>query len=823
MLKAIPILLLCLFLAIQQTTSVRAQPRPTVALVLTGGGARGLAQIGVIREFARQGIHFDVVIGSSIGAVIGGLYSAGYTPDELDSIFRSINWEKATSLQDDARRETMFYAQKAEGDRSLFKLRFRDFSFLPPESLGGSAGFASILQELLWQAPYNTTTDFDLLQRRFRAVATSLNNGQWIALRNGNLATAIQASATFPLRYAPVRIDTNVLVDGGLVANIPTEAAKEFSPDVIVVVNTVSTYVPHTELVDVLDVADQALNAAMKQADSAHLALADEVVTPDLSGITTFDFDKVSETIQQGEQAARQAAPRIRETIHRARIRKMQSDSLLTSQRVADSILMNTLVMAVDAPSSLPLSRSEAVSTVLNSMIGRSWSDAFARSFGADLLRAMRREHWQFAYIRAMAYDSANKSVTMVVDPGHLNNVRIDAQRPVQYRDVIREFTIEPGDEITVAHLREISNRLRSSELFANVTLAVVPASDSGLDIVVGAADRGNQLLKIGARVDNERYAQAGFDFIHQNLGNTDLRTGIRGVISPRIGEAQLNFEMPRILGSLWTAGLRGYASFRNVWIYRRTASSTRTFVDRERIDEFSEDRIGARLSAGRQLERNGVILGELRYEFQRYRDINATSNTPLQPIATVRGLIRWDDRDKIGFTRSGRVIDLSMETSLFSIGNGVTFTKAFAYLSTTVPISTLTLTPSVLVGAADKTLPFPELFSLGGQDMFFGMREDEVRGRQVVVSNVEVRYRLPFDVLFPTYASIRYDLGAIWQEPEQIKFSAFQHGIGVTLGLDSPIGPVNLSVGRRFFFLSDPPSVAWGPFLGYFAFGVRL
>jgi NTE family protein len=289
------------------------------------------------------------------------------------------------------------------------------------------------------------------------------------------------------------------------------------------------------------------------------------------------------------------------------------------------------------------------------------------------------------------------------------------------------------------------------------------------------------------------------------------------------LGEAALNFEMPRILGSLWTASLRPYYSFRNVWIYQDAPNTDPTDLSRDRVSEFSEDRIGVRLSAGRQLERNGVILGEIRYESQRYREIDTVPEPEFQPLTTLRGIVRWDDRDRIDFGTRGRVIDLFFESSLLNFSNGLSFTKFYARASTIVPIGEFAITPGAYIGAADRTLPGPELFSLGGQDLFLGMREDEERGRQIAVANLEGRYHLPIDIIFPTYVSIRYDLGAVWAEPEQIKFAAFQHGIGATVGFDTPVGPARFSVGRRFRFLSNPDSVAWGDFLPYFAIGVRL
>lgn len=811
-----PIVLLCIALHYTNANEL------DVALVLTGGGARGLAQVGAIRQLEMMGITPTIVVGSSIGAIVGGLYAAGYTGNEMDSIFRTVNWAEVTSLDDDTKRETLLFSQKAEDDRSLLKLRFRDFVFLPPKSIGGSARFSSTLQNLLWRSPFNSVVDFNDLRFRFRPVATDLASGRWVSLHSGNLATAIQASATFPLRYAPVTLDSSILVDGGLVANIPIDATAQLNPDVIIVINTVSDYIPPDKLNSALDVADQALMAAMKQRDSINLLRADVVITPDLANVTSFDFSNVEQSIELGANAVRQKSAAIQAAIQRARIRTDRRMEQLTPEQ-ADSVLRSTVILKVDAVSPLPLRSNHVVDSMLNDMTGRCWSDHFAHNWRWALQRALHEQGWPFAYLRAMAYDSSSKVLTLVIDPGKIRSVKIDQRRAVKISDVRHEFTFATGGNISVDELSTTVDRLRASELFADVDLALVPAADSGLDVLVGAADRGNQMLRIGARVDNERYLQGSVDFIHQNLWSSGLRIGLHGVISPRIGEASLNLEMPRILTSMWTANLHPYYSFRHVWIYEIDPHNARTDLTRTRVNEYSEDRIGLTFSVGRQLERNGVILAEIRYESQRYRDIDAQPAPNYQPLTTIRGVVRWDDRDKIDFASKGRFIDLFFESSILQYSNGISFSKFYAKLGTVLPIGPFAITPTVYIGAADKTLPGPELFSIGGQDLFFGMRQDEERGRQIALGNVDARYHLPIDLIFPTYVSIRYDLGAVWAEPEQIKFEAFQHGVGATIGLDTPVGPALFSVGRRFRFLDNPASVAWADAMAYFAIGVRL
>jgi NTE family protein len=129
---------------------------------------------------------------------------------------------------------------------------------------------------------------------------------------------------------------------------------------------------------------------------------------------------------------------------------------------------------------------------------------------------------------------------------------------------------------------------------------------------------------------------------------------------------------------------------------------------------------------------------------------------------------------------------------------------------------------PRFQFGFGDATLPLIEQFSLGGQESMFGLREDESRGRQLFLASLEYRYMLPFKIYFDSYVSLRYDLGATWQTPSQIRLADLEHGLGLTVGLDTPIGPANFSVGRSFTFNlpTAPKLINLGPVVAYFSLG---
>ncbi|MFN5378885.1 MAG: patatin-like phospholipase family protein [Ignavibacteria bacterium] len=768
-----------------------------LTLVLTGGGARCITQVGVLKVLEREGIVPDMIVGSSFGAIVGGLYCSGYSAEEIDSIFRSVDWDDLVSLRERVQREYQFLNQKHEGDRSILTLRFNNFTFVPPTAVGGNARFAYLLQRVLWDSPFNTRTNFQELSPRLQVVATNLSDGRPAVLDSGNLATALRASATFPLRYSPVRWDAStVLVDGGLVANIPTEIARKTTAAKIILVNSKSRLAPVDNLRSPWSVADQALSASMMQNDSARIALADVVIEPLLGSWSTFAFSNVDSLIMLGEQAAIAALPKIR--------------ALTGGKHVEQIVTSQILLRTTDNDTAL-------ASNIKSEITGR-----LARGSSRDVHRLLSRilhaRGFHLGYVEPPNISGASTPVWMI-DKGLVAERFYELSGGNSSTTLARESAFPDSSNFSIDQLARAWSNLHAADAIAESDITIATSPNGGTSVEVRAIGNGNQALRLGARLDNERYTQGSLEIAHDNLFLPGLRLAARGVISERIGSLAVGFDVPRISGSLWTTSLRGYSSFRNVWVYSNRPGRPGT----QRLSEFSEDRYGLRLSAGRQLERNGVVLAELRYENQRYRKLNDTLTSIFQPLATIRGVARWDDRDNVNFPTAGRTIDLSAESSVLSLSNGLSFTKLAASLSSVFDVGWFRIIPSILIGAADKTLPSAELFSIGGQEMFFGMREDQQRGRQIVVGNMELQTKLPFDIFFDTYLSVRYDIGAVWEVPEYIRIADMNHGLGFTLGIETPIGPAKLSAGRAFAFQERPNKVLLGTPLAYFSIGVRL
>lgn len=272
-----------------------------VGLVLSGGGARGLTQIGVLKTFEKYGIEPDIIAGTSIGALIGGLYSTGYTATELEEIMLSTNWAEVLELSEKSRRSNLFLDQKKIEDRSLITLSFDKFYPVLPSSLSNGQYILDLINKYTFNARFKSGKDFSNLRYNFSAVATNIENGKMEVLNSGNLSEVIKASITLPLVYEPTKINNKNLVDGGLTANIPVDVAKEMGSDIVIAVNSTSPLREANELINPINTADQILSITIEKLNRVQLANADFIIKTPVGNHSSSDFSNPEKLIRDGE------------------------------------------------------------------------------------------------------------------------------------------------------------------------------------------------------------------------------------------------------------------------------------------------------------------------------------------------------------------------------------------------------------------------------------------------------------------------------------------------------------------------------------------
>ncbi|MFP5392009.1 MAG: patatin-like phospholipase family protein [Gammaproteobacteria bacterium] len=286
--------------------------RPRIALVLSGGGARGFAHIGVLRVLRELHVPVDIVVGTSMGSVIGGAYAAGASVAELESMARQTDWERVVA--DRPAREELEFRRREEDILLPSRIEFgvhRDGVSLPPAAAGNAA-----LEHALTRLLPSGTPDrpVNQLALPFRSVASDLVTGELVELSDTPLFLTVRASLAVPGVFAPVRINGRLVVDGGLVRNLPIEMARSMGADVVIAVNVGTPLAPEKNLGSALGVAQQMINILTEQnvqRSLKELRPQDILLAPQLDGFSFLDFRRGPDAIAAGEAAARLLAERL--------------------------------------------------------------------------------------------------------------------------------------------------------------------------------------------------------------------------------------------------------------------------------------------------------------------------------------------------------------------------------------------------------------------------------------------------------------------------------------------------------------------------------
>lgn len=295
-----------------ETNSSEANPsensdsqRPKIGLVLSGGGARGFAHIGVLKFLEENNVPIDYVVGTSMGSIIGGLYAIGLTPEEIESGIRGIAWDKV--FDDFAYRKYKSFRRKQDNYDfyNLQRVGITDDGLQIRPGLIEGQQIELALDRLAY--PGFHINDYDKLRIPFRAIATDIATGEPFVIKNGNIARAMRASMSIPGALPPITIDDTLLVDGGIANNVPIDIAREMGADIVIVVDVSAPLDSKEEIKSGLDVTGQLTTILTRRIADIQIKTMkkdDVLIVPGEQEISSSDFEKHPELIKAGEIAA---------------------------------------------------------------------------------------------------------------------------------------------------------------------------------------------------------------------------------------------------------------------------------------------------------------------------------------------------------------------------------------------------------------------------------------------------------------------------------------------------------------------------------------
>lgn len=849
------VLILCAF-SVQQPAILLAQgdgslrsalnQTPHLSLVLSGGGARGFAHIGVLEVLDSAHIPIDLIVGTSMGAIIGGLYAAGYSAKELTKLAENTNWVDVFNLSDDSHRPERSFGKKDE-KFSLLSMRFNGF-FRPvlPQAISSGQRLTMLLNSLVINAPFGTEDDF---LHNFRVplvvLATDIVTGNRRLITHGDLTAAIRASATVPLRFYPLVHDSALLVDGGLLSNVPIDVAKDSAgSDIVIASNTTAELRNRSEIQSPWDVADQVITLMMREKNEAQMKRADLIMTPELEHGTPDDFEKVDLYIETGRQAARKALPRLGELLLRSVDPPPDADP--SSEKTVLPVLNEVRVYTNSdfGTDSLALISRDALGKALTNF-------SYKRDIESPFLALMRRHGYSLARIDSVRINSPLGRAEVFMDEGRIRDITVKGLNSVQQELVMREFTLTRGDVFRADAGEKGLRNLTATGYFSFASLELLHSHDwkgtqftersdttirTGSDASVSplatslqitVAERATNILRLAGLADNEFGAQFSMQYANENLFGYGTELSLTGGIGGLSRYAIAQISTPGLFLSFTTLDLEIYSGFKDITVYSLTPDIPSGKITAHVDDVVRELRdIGGRIRLGGEVGRLALLTGELRMERQKsYSTLTQEMIDPRAILTAIKIEFVIDSRDDAAYPHTGTLLKGNYEIGTGFFGGNERFTKISGLIEQTIPVSRLhTFIPKLAIGIGDRTVPRQEQFDLGGIENFYGLNAYELRGKQMVKGSITYQVAIPDALFFPTFVTFRYDLGARWTEPESIKFEAFIHGVGAQVGFKTPIGLARFAIGENFRFAhsNEKPLLVNNPIF-YFSIGANL
>ncbi|MEW6651998.1 MAG: patatin-like phospholipase family protein [Bacteroidota bacterium] len=851
--------------------------QPKIGLALSGGGARSISQIGVLKALEEHNVPIDIIVGTSMGSVIGGLYSAGYNIRELDSLMRNTKWNDFFSIHQSNRNE-LFIDQKITEDRALVSFRMEGMKPIFPTSLSSGQRAANFLNLMAINAPLTNDSTYDMMHFKFRAISSDLISGKKVIIDRGPLGAALRASSSVTLLLPPVKKDSMMLVDGGLVANIPAKETRALGADIVVAVNASSPLMEEAELNVPWRIADQLVSIPMRILNDLQLAEADFVIEPSLNDKKNSDFNELDQVVKLGYESVGNDMENIltrykdifkRNLGHEEKVFKniVLNDSATEAEKEVYSLIKNKeevtdkeLLFALhnifqegwwssaqvelqeyENKSVLSLAMKEnpevkqiildgshaisedSVISALKDMINKPYSPTKTYERALNVLRRYKRNGYSFARIEKVVFDSSAYSLTLKINEGIISKITVEGNERTQERIITREFPLKAGDYFKYDVAERGLTNLRSTNLFDQIDFSVESLENRN-ELNISLLEKVSAVVRLGMRVDNEYQGQFSIDARNENFNGTGTEIGATFNGGLRNRAYSVEQKANRVFDSYLSYKLRGFFESTDINNYVDEPSTNPNKFVRSKAGEYRQTNYGGMFAIGTQVERFGNLFLETRYQRDKVAGLyDYTGTTDDFDISSLRLSMYVDSQDQYPYPNKGFLIKSYYETAQTTFGGDIGYTKIFFDYKVFFGLrADHVWSFRTMIGSGDNTLPLSQHFSLGGQNSFFGLREYEFRGRQVFLSSLEIRYKLPVKLFFDTFVRARYDLGSMWAKRETIRFRDLRHGVGLTLSFNTPVGPADFSVGNSFYFKNELPksTIVRGPTYFYFTIG---
>jgi predicted acylesterase/phospholipase RssA len=761
--------------------------------VLSGGGARGMAHVGVLKVLEDLKIPVDCIAGTSMGAVVGGLYATGMSARDIESTIRSVDWQEA--FHDAPPRRDLAFRRKQDDRNFLVRLPLglKHAQILLPKGFIQGQKLQETLRQLT--LPFDNTTDFDQLPTKFRAVATDLVTGEAVLLDRGDLAIAMRASISAPGVFAPVEYQGRLLVDGGLAENLPIDVARAMNPDILIVSDVSFPLQDRAHLDSALSISNQTL-AILVRKDSDRqlktLGARDILIEPVLGTTTSTDFSAGVNTIAQGEAAARAAMDK------------------LAVLRVDDATYGKYLALRAAREPGLPpiqFVRVDKDSKRYERTILAEMQPLVGKPLDPDQVGARITEIYGLGNFETLDYSLAKQPAPVTAAPA-TTAPAITATETTATAPAATATAATATSPTAPTATAPAATATAATATPAAATAVTVSSTDGS-----GTDEADETGLEVHARRKSwgPNYVRFGLDLQDDFQGNSHydaaarfLMTEINDFGAELLTDVQIGYD-PKVISEFyqpldplhtWFVAPSARIEVRDLPIY----------VNNEEIADFRDREAEADFDVGRNLGNWGEIrLGIHRTNgltHVRYGDPDLVENEYNDGELFFK--FSYDQLDNVHFPRAGSTFSIQWDADRTDLGSDFVRDRVSAdwLVAESRGRNTLlwwTSAGTTLDGNVKPTA-LPEFYSLGGFLNLSGLAQTSLIGPNYAITRAIYFRKIGrggegfFE--FPAYIGMSLEAGNTWNERGEISYGSARKDGSIFVAFDTFLGPLYLGSG---------------------------
>jgi predicted acylesterase/phospholipase RssA len=726
--------------------------RPKIGVALSGGlMVRGLMHIGVIQALHEEGIPIDYLAGTSMGAILGGLVANGYSPDEIKMVLGQVNWN--LMMSDDLAADDKTSRLKSLERRYALSMEL-DQNLKPVLPLGLSQGHYALTKFSALLEPTALQRNFDEFAIPFRAVIVNLATGEEKVVDSGYLSEVLRASSSVPLMFAPMNIDGNLYIDGGILNNLPTDVVKTMGADIVIGSNVLSPLARKEEFSSFAQVLSQTLKYPVKDRIDQNRKLADILVEPDLTSYGAADFSKISDIAEVGRA---DIAPKLQDL--KTKLNLAETQYLQTHQYSVNQIALPQNV----SPS------------VINGFVATTLNEKQIYT----LLQKIQSSG-NFSQVAA----HLDQSVLIITAQKLIDFNQSKTLSELIVREVAIKGASALSSELIKSRLSEFVNwtanpaRLQKKldEIYATGRFHLIyPRWDrlgDGLKLTIVVIEKESNSLRMGARLDNEEGINVLANLDLNHMGFFQFQNNLELGVGENM-KLEWNLQwFPSIWDHYVALSSQFYARDRQIKSYDSSGAL---------IDIYHDARYG--VQAGAQFGITQFDVQSLSFYTEKLNYRHYPAPAALDTAESKNGLVfksNWEI-----FPKKDGILGYHLNTEInqFTLGQlGQAFTKSTAQLGVVLDYNVFLFSANGDVGMSSAVLPIYEQYIYGGEGQLAGYHHTELRGSSFAGLHAKIKARMfqfSLGFLKNIDSKIFYDRASVGSTPD-ITWGTFKEGWGL-------------------------------------------